>query len=299
MTSLLNLGVQANALGAATKQAIGLAEALGLDSAAAAKYTALARQGEFTILQRYVTALREATTQAEKQAIVTDLMNKGWEQAQRNATTTSGALEQLGNAFGDLGETIGDLVSGDGMGGALIEIKLLVEDLDEAIKSLQGTAGGGGLKSFFADAADGLRVVSGFLGAVTAGSSVFEAADIATAQTLEARQDREDRRRHRYDHQSEGRRRHLRLRRGGPEGIDGCRRGRDAAATRRDGLHDRRQRRFVRSRAAAVHRSLRRLRDGRAFHVAGQAHPGHLRRPYEAGSGLSSDLPDSSPASGP
>ena len=39
---------------------------------------------------------------------------------------------------------------------------------------------------------------------------------------------------------------------------------------RRDGIHDRRRRRRRRSRPAAIHRPLRRLRDGRIFHVEGR-----------------------------
>ena len=42
-------------------------------------------------------------------------------------------------------------------------------------------------------------------------------------------------------------------------------------APRRDGLHDRRRRQRRRPRPAAVHRPLRRLRDGRVLHVEGQA----------------------------
>ena len=68
--------------------------------------------------------------------------------------------------------------------------------------------------------------------------------------------------------------RHLRLRRDRPEGIDDGRPGRHPPPPRRDGLHDRRRRRRQRPGPAAVHRPLRRLRDGRVLHVrAGQADP--------------------------
>jgi len=182
MVTLRNLGVQADALGTATKQAIGLSEALKLDASSAARYTALARQGEFTILQRYVPALRAATTEAEKQTIVTDLMNRGWEQAQRNATTTSGAITQLSNAFGDLGETFGDMISGDGLGGALIDLKLLVEDLDKALKDLDETGSLGGLSEGAEKASNTLRRAAGFWGAVVAGESFDDAINTANAQ---------------------------------------------------------------------------------------------------------------------
>ncbi len=52
----------------------------------------------------------------------------------------------------------------------------------------------------------------------------------------------------RYDHQSEGHRRHLRLRRDRPESLDRAIGGSEAARRGRDGVHDHRQRFGVRSR---------------------------------------------------
>jgi hypothetical protein len=91
----------------ATRGAIGLAKALDLDSSAAARYTALAMQGEFTILQRYVPALRAATDAAEKERIVMALMTRGYRQAQAEVETLSGQKKQLSNLIGDLMEDIG------------------------------------------------------------------------------------------------------------------------------------------------------------------------------------------------
>jgi len=110
MTTLRNLGVQGDAIKSATRDAIGLSVALEMDSKTAARYTALAKQGEFTILQRYVPALRQATTQAEKAAIVNELMARGFNQAKDQALTARGGIEQYKNAAGDLGEQIGFLV---------------------------------------------------------------------------------------------------------------------------------------------------------------------------------------------
>ena len=61
-----------------------------------------------------------------------------------------------------------------------------------------------------------------------------------------------------------------------------------AARARRDGLHHRRRRLGRRPGPAAIHRPLRRLRDGRVLHVrAGPRHAVRLRRPDEAGRRLS------------
>ena len=51
-------------------------------------------------------------------------------------------------------------------------------------------------------------------------------------------------------------------------------------AARRDGLHDGRCRDGGRSGAPAIHRSLRRLRDGRVLHVEGRSNAGRVRRSF-------------------
>lgn len=134
MAQIRNLGVMPSQLEAATKGAIGLAAALGLDSKAAARYTALAMQGEYTILQRYVPALRAAETAAEKHAIVQDLMARGYAQAKEQAQTASGQFKQFKNSVGDLMEVFGGLVMelfsfGDTTGGAQAYVKKLADTL--------------------------------------------------------------------------------------------------------------------------------------------------------------------------
>ena len=57
-----------------------------------------------------------------------------------------------------------------------------------------------------------------------------------------------------------------------------------------DGVHDHRCRHRLRCRLAELHRSLRRLRDGRVLHGAGQGSPLLLRRPHQAGMGVSRAL---------
>ena len=111
MATLHNLGVMPDKMEEAAKGAIGLASALGLAENSAARYVALALQGEYTVLQRYVPALRTAETETEKLAVVNDLMARGWEQAQENATTTAGRYKQLSNSFGDLQESIGKVLT--------------------------------------------------------------------------------------------------------------------------------------------------------------------------------------------
>lgn len=108
--TLRNLGVAPDKMQQATKGAIGLAKALNMDGEAAARYTALALQGDYTILQRYVPALRTATSEAEKQAIVLGLMERGFAQAQGETETMAGKQKQLANAWGDFKEAIGESI---------------------------------------------------------------------------------------------------------------------------------------------------------------------------------------------
>ena len=111
MAQIRNLGVLPGKLEEATKGSIGLAKALQMDANTAARYTALAMQGEYTVLQRYVPALRTATSAAEKQTIVTDLMNQGYEQAQAETETLDGKFTQLQNAAGDVAESFGNVIT--------------------------------------------------------------------------------------------------------------------------------------------------------------------------------------------
>ena len=110
MAQIRNLGVMPDKLEEATKGAIGLSKALGMNAESAARYTALALKGEMTMLQRYIPALRQATTEAEKTALVHDMMAKGFKQAQAEAETTRGGFTQLKNAAGDMAEAIGGVI---------------------------------------------------------------------------------------------------------------------------------------------------------------------------------------------
>jgi hypothetical protein len=107
----LSMGVTQDKLEDATKGAIGLSESLGIDLTSAMKMVALANEGEFNMLSRYIPALRTATTDAEKQAIVQQAMANGFDLAKAKAETFTGRLEQLKNAQGDNLESFGRIVA--------------------------------------------------------------------------------------------------------------------------------------------------------------------------------------------
>lgn len=107
MALMKNLGVTSEKLGEATKMAIGMAAATGRDVNSMAMYIALAQQGEFTMLRRYIPALRATTDETEQLAIITEFAARGFKIAQAQAETTTGALKQMWNALGDIAEVIG------------------------------------------------------------------------------------------------------------------------------------------------------------------------------------------------
>jgi len=102
-----SLGVTADKLEEAAKQAIGLATATGRDIRSMAMYIALAQQGEFTMLRRYIPALRATTDETEQLEIITKVCAEGFKLAEERAKTASGGLRQMWNALGDVAEKIG------------------------------------------------------------------------------------------------------------------------------------------------------------------------------------------------
>ena len=111
MAQARNLGTTSGKLDEVTRRAVGLSKALGMDLRTALRYTVLAQQGEFTMLQRYIPVLRSATTETEKLTIVNEMAARGWSQARAEIETTSGKYQQLKNTLGDWAEWIGEGVA--------------------------------------------------------------------------------------------------------------------------------------------------------------------------------------------
>jgi hypothetical protein len=108
MQLMKSLGVTSNKLEQATRMAIGLAAATGRDVRSMSMYIALAQQGEFTMLRRYIPALRATTDATEQLQIITEFAAAGFEIAKAKAETASGAIQQMKNAYSDVAEVIGD-----------------------------------------------------------------------------------------------------------------------------------------------------------------------------------------------
>jgi len=103
----LSMGISSDQIGEATKETIGLSKAFKIDLKASIKAVALAREGDFNMLQRYIPSLKTATTVAEKQAIATKAMADGFKIAVAETKTFAGRMKQLQNTFGDLQERVG------------------------------------------------------------------------------------------------------------------------------------------------------------------------------------------------
>ena len=109
MARLRLLGVTADKLGEAARGTIALKSA-GLEETAASKAVAMAMQGSYDMLNRYVPALRTAKDETEKARIVNELFAKGYAQQKAVLNTTSGAWMALKGRIGDAWEEIGKAI---------------------------------------------------------------------------------------------------------------------------------------------------------------------------------------------
>jgi len=112
-TLALNMGINTKRLDEATRGAIGLSSAFssaGLSQETAMKGVALAYQGNFEQLQRYIPALRTTKDVTEKMAILQKAMADGFKMATEEAKSGAGQMQQFSNLVGDFKEEIGDLI---------------------------------------------------------------------------------------------------------------------------------------------------------------------------------------------
>ncbi len=109
MAKLKMLGVQTSKLEEAAKATIALSS-VGLKGESAQRAVALAMQGNYDMLNRYVPAIRNATSEQEKAAAFNDLVSRGYEQQKDVLNTTSGAWNALKGRVGDAWEEAGKAI---------------------------------------------------------------------------------------------------------------------------------------------------------------------------------------------
>ncbi len=115
MNTAIQMGIGFDDMQESLTGAIGLTKAFsgaGLTMETAIKGIALAQEGEYSQLQRYIPALRSAQTETDKMTILKEAMANGFELAKAEAESGAGALEQYQNAVGDLYELLGTLIKG-------------------------------------------------------------------------------------------------------------------------------------------------------------------------------------------
>ena len=120
----------------ATIAALDLAAATGTDLKAAFLLMGRAASGETSTLSRYGIILDKGIPQSEKFAAALEKINEQFGgQAQEQAKTFSGAMAQIGNAFGDLQEKVGESITKNA------EVLQQLEDLKNLLTS-EGTVQG-------------------------------------------------------------------------------------------------------------------------------------------------------------
>jgi hypothetical protein len=107
------LGVEADALEAATKATIALGKA-GMGEEQAIKAVAMARNGNFAALNRYIPALRNAATEEEKAQILNDFLTKGFAAQKEELDTVGGKWNALKGRMGDFMEVVGGAIANTG-----------------------------------------------------------------------------------------------------------------------------------------------------------------------------------------
>ncbi len=148
MAKMRMLGVQTSQMEEAAKAVIAL-KSVGLEEAAAQKAVAMALQGNYEMLNRYVPALRSATSDTEKAQIVNELFARGYEQQKELLDTVGGRWGALKGRVGDLWEEMGRaIVQNDSLKGSL-------DRAGEAVKAFTGKV------SEWIDSGGAVRLVAG------------------------------------------------------------------------------------------------------------------------------------------
>ena len=114
LTLSVNYGISNNRRTEAVKGAIGLAKAFegaGLSQETALKGIAMAYQGEWSQLQRYIPALRDAQTETEKLTILQQAMAQGFQIAKDETNTGAGAMQSFANSIEQSKLHIGDMIN--------------------------------------------------------------------------------------------------------------------------------------------------------------------------------------------
>ena len=105
------LGVQNDQLQDVIKATIGMSEATGTGLEESLKKTIAAVNGNAGAWQEFIPKLRTATSESEKLAMIQDIARRGLQDSADKALTAEGASIRLSNSWGDLKESVGELLA--------------------------------------------------------------------------------------------------------------------------------------------------------------------------------------------
>ena len=222
MSKGLNLGVATDDIEKMTVAAIGLSRVIGSDVDTAMMLLARGQAGQMQMFTRYGITLDATKTKQEQFNDIMRISTDGFQLAAAETDDLAGKTEQFKNTFGDLLEEIGEgTVEMFNLADRTDFARFALEDLmdafagdDSASEWARNAAEGiGTLKGTLANIMDDLRTTAAFFGALSGGSSVGEALDIAgkaPAVAKDAKAQREKASRERFDKFKEERKaRHL------------------------------------------------------------------------------------------
>lgn len=127
------MGVTNDRIEEATKGAIGLSKAFGIDLNSSMKMVALAFNGEYTMLNRYIPALRAANNETEKAAILQSAMANGFKLATAELGTIKGQMAALKGVIGDVWQEVGRVFfGGESLAKGIENVKQKIIDLTES-----------------------------------------------------------------------------------------------------------------------------------------------------------------------
>lgn len=107
------MGLNADETKNASLMSANLASLMGGDLAGSVKVMADLFAGDATMIKRYIKGLDETILKSGDMGAIMDMLNqKIGGQATTAANTSSGALKQLSNAYGDMQEDMGELIAG-------------------------------------------------------------------------------------------------------------------------------------------------------------------------------------------
>ena len=142
MAKMRMLGVQTSKLGEAAKGVIAL-KAVGLEEESAQKAVAMAMQGSYDMLNRYLPALRMTKDETEKANIVNEFFVKGYKQQKEVLNTVKGQWGLLKGRIGDVMEAFGRAIAGNN--DLMSSLKRAGEAVKEFGNKVDAWAEGGGI----------------------------------------------------------------------------------------------------------------------------------------------------------